>query len=100
MLGIEHILIGVDHITFLLALLLLCRRVREVAFMVTDFTLGHSLTLSLAVLGLVTPNVPVIEALIGFTIALVAVENISITSNISNGIAITAGMVLASLAVL
>jgi HupE/UreJ protein len=99
-LGIEHILIGIDHIAFLLALLLLCRRVREVTFMVTGFTLGHSLTLSLAVLGLVTPNVPVIEALIGFTIALVAVENISITSHTRNGIAVTAGMVLATLVVL
>ncbi len=67
LLGIEHILVGVDHIAFLLALLLLCRRVREVVFMVTGFTLGHSLTLSLAVLGIVKPNVPVIEALIGFT---------------------------------
>jgi len=99
-LGIEHILIGVDHLAFLLALLLLCRRVRDGLFMVTGFTLGHSLTLSLAVLGLVTPNVPVIEALIGFTIALVAVENISSTSNASTGIAVTAGLVLAALAVL
>ena len=75
-LGVEHILIGVDHIAFLLALLILCRRPREVVLMVTGFTLGHSITLTLAVLGVVEPHAPVIEALIGFTIALVAVENV------------------------
>ena len=99
-LGIEHILVGVDHIAFLLALLLLCRRVREVVFMVTGFTLGHSLTLSLAVLGVVKPNVPVIEALIGFTIALVAAENIGVTADASTGIALLAGVALAMLAIL
>ena len=100
LLGIEHILVGVDHIAFLLALLLLCRRVREVVFMVTGFTLGHSLTLSLAVLGIVKPNVPVIEALIGFTIALVAAENIGVTANASTEIAVRAGVALAVLALL
>jgi hypothetical protein len=83
-LGVEHIVIGMDHLAFLLALLLLCRRVREVAYLVTGFTLGHSLTLSLAALGVVNPNVPVIEALIGFTIALVAAENIGVTTG-ANG---------------
>lgn len=100
LLGVEHILIGVDHLAFLLALLLLCRRVREVVFMVTGFTLGHSLTLSLAALGMVTPNVPVIEALIGFTIALVAAENVGVTAGASKQLAITAGMTLAALALL
>ncbi len=98
LLGIEHILVGVDHIAFLLALLLLCRHVREVVFMVTGFTLGHSLTLSLAVLGVVKPNVPVIEALIGFTIALVAAENIGVTAIASTGIAVSAGVTLTALA--
>ncbi len=54
-LGIEHILAGADHVAFLLALLLLCRRLRDVALLVTGFTLGHSLTLTLAVLGYVRP---------------------------------------------
>ena len=86
-LGVEHILVGVDHLAFLLALLLLCRRVREVAYLVTGFTLGHSLTLSLAALGVVNPNVPVIEGLIGFTIALVAAENIGVTTGANRRIA-------------
>lgn len=100
LLGIEHIVIGIDHIAFLVALLLLCRCVREVLFMVTGFTLGHSLTLSLAVLGLVEPNVPVIEALIGFTIALVAAENIGMSTGRSTAIAFVAGLALSGFGVL
>jgi hypothetical protein len=79
-LGVEHILAGLDHVAFLLGLLLLSRRVREIAFLVTGFTLGHSLTLSLAALGVVEPDVGVIEALIGFTIALVAAEAVGVAT--------------------
>jgi hypothetical protein len=76
-LGIEHIFGGIDHIAFLLALLLLLQRMRDVIWMVSGFTVGHSMTLCLAVLGWVNPNILVVEALIGFTIALVAAENIA-----------------------
>lgn len=75
MLGIEHIATGYDHIAFVLALLLLAASLREVAGLVTGFTVGHSLTLALAVLGVVRPEPAAIEALIGFSIALVAAEN-------------------------
>ncbi|MCE2486228.1 MAG: HupE/UreJ family protein [Desulfurellaceae bacterium] len=92
LLGLEHIMSGVDHLAFVLALLLLCRHVREVVFMVSGFTLGHSLTLSLAVLGVLEPNVPVIEALIGFTLALVAAENIGITSGTGRRLGLVAGL--------
>ena len=74
-LGIEHIATGYDHIAFVLALLLLAASLREVAGLVTGFTIGHSLTLALAVLGVVRPEPAAIEALIGFSIALVAAEN-------------------------
>jgi hypothetical protein len=74
-LGIVHIATGWDHLAFLLALLLLARRLREVAVLVTAFTVAHSVTLALAVLGLVRPNGAAIEALIGYSIALVAAEN-------------------------
>jgi len=73
-LGIEHILEGVDHLAFVFALLLLCSRARDVVFVVTGFTVGHSITLSLVVLGVISPNIPVIESLIGFTIAFVGAE--------------------------
>lgn len=76
-LGVHHIAGGADHVAFLLALLLLCRRPRDVVWLVTGFTAGHSLTLSLAALGFVRPDVPVVESLIGFTIALVAAENVA-----------------------
>ncbi len=74
-LGIGHIATGYDHIAFVLALLLLAASLREVAGLVTGFTIGHSLTLALAVLGVVRPEPAAIEALIGFSIALVAAEN-------------------------
>ncbi|MBI3248474.1 MAG: HupE/UreJ family protein [Deltaproteobacteria bacterium] len=98
-LGVEHILIGLDHLAFLVALLLLCRRLREVALMVTGFTAGHSLTLSLAALGVVTLHIPVIEALIGFTIALVAAENIGVATSANRRIAAVAGAAFLLLAI-
>lgn len=75
MLGIEHIATGYDHVAFVLALLLLAASLGEVAALVTGFTIAHSLTLALAVLGVVHPEASAVEALIGFSIALVAAEN-------------------------
>ncbi len=73
--GVEHILSGWDHLAFVLALLLLAGSVGEVARLVTGFTIAHSVTLALAVLGVLNPEPAPIEALIGFSIALVAAEN-------------------------
>src|SRR6185312_3775565 len=47
--GIMHIFTGIDHMSFMLGLVLISRRVRDLLFVVTGFTLGHSLTLALAV---------------------------------------------------
>ena len=74
-LGVEHIATGVDHLVFLLGLLLLAGRVREVITIVTGFTVAHSITLALAALGQVRPDGAAVEALIGLSIALVAIEN-------------------------
>ena len=74
-LGMEHILGGWDHVAFVLALLLLATSLREVATLVTAFTIAHSITLGLAVLGIYRPEPVSIEVLIGFSIALVAIEN-------------------------
>jgi hypothetical protein len=74
-LGVEHILGGWDHLAFVLALLLLATTLGEVATLVTGFTIAHSVTLGLAVLGVVRPAAAPVEALIGFSIALVAAEN-------------------------
>lgn len=75
-LGIQHILSGWDHLAFVLALILLAGSLREIAIIATGFTIAHSLTLALAVLGLVQTRGEVVEALIGFSIALVAAENL------------------------
>ena len=74
-LGIEHIVTGWDHLAFVFALLLLATRLGEVARLVTGFTLAHSVTLALAVLGWVHPIAGAVEAVIGFSVALVAAEN-------------------------
>jgi hypothetical protein len=74
-LGVEHIASGADHLAFLLALLLLAASVTEVATLVTGFTIAHSVTLALAALGILHPDVAAVESLIGFSVALVAAEN-------------------------
>jgi HupE/UreJ protein len=74
--GIEHIVTGIDHLAFLAALLVTARTARRVLLIVTGFTIGHSLTLTLAVTGLVQANRRVVESLIGLTIALAAGANL------------------------
>jgi hypothetical protein len=74
--GIMHIFTGVDHQAFLLGLVLISRRLRDLVFVVTGFTLGHSLTLALAVTGVIRPHAEYIDALVGLTIALIGAENI------------------------
>jgi len=74
-LGVEHILSGWDHLAFLFALLLLAGSLAEVGGLVTAFTVAHSITLGLAVLGWLRPDGAAVEAVIGFSVALVALEN-------------------------
>jgi len=74
--GIEHILIGPDHILFLVGLLLLGGTVKRLALIVTSFTVGHSITLSLAALDLVSPPAQFIEPLIALTIVVVGADNV------------------------
>jgi hypothetical protein len=75
LLGIVHLLTGWDHMLFVLALLLLADRLRDVALLVTSFTVAHSATLALSALHVVTPDPRPVEALIGFSIALLGAEN-------------------------
>jgi hydrogenase/urease accessory protein HupE len=73
-LGVEHILLGIDHLLFVLGLLLLVDGWGRLALTISAFTLAHTVTLALAVLGLVdVPPAPV-EAAIALSIVLVAVE--------------------------
>lgn len=73
-LGVEHILTGLDHLLFVFGLLLLVVGVKPLLQTVTAFTVGHSITLSLAALGFVNlPSRP-IEVLIALSVFLLAVE--------------------------
>ena len=74
--GIEHILIGPDHILFLIGLLLLGGTLARLALIVTSFTVGHSITLSLAALDIVSPPARFIEPLIALTIVVVGADNL------------------------
>ncbi|WP_410597434.1 HupE/UreJ family protein [Amycolatopsis sp. lyj-23] len=71
-LGAEHLLTGLDHILFLLALIAGSRRLREIVLAATTFTLAHSVTFVLAALGLVHVPAGIIEPLIALSIAVVA----------------------------
>ena len=73
-LGIEHILLGVDHLLFVFALLLIVKSKRRLLWTITAFTLAHSLTLAGATLGFVyIPQQPV-EAVIALSILFLAME--------------------------
>ena len=73
-LGVEHILLGIDHLLFVLALLMIVPNLRTMIFMVTAFTVAHSMTLAAATLGFVhVPQAPV-EAVIALSILFVAAE--------------------------
>jgi HupE / UreJ protein len=74
--GVQHILIGPDHILFLVGLLLLGGTAARLGLIATAFTLGHSVTLSLAALDVYAPPSFVIEPLIALSIVLVGVDNL------------------------
>jgi hydrogenase/urease accessory protein HupE len=74
--GIHHILIGPDHLLFLIGLLLLGGTIRRLALVVTSFTVAHSITLSLAALNIVTPPARIIEPAIALSIVYVGADNL------------------------
>ena len=82
-LGIDHILSGYDHLLFLLGLLLPGGGLLSLAKIITAFTIAHSVTLSLAVLQVVTLPDRLIEAVIALSIAFVAAENLFFDPSVS-----------------
>ncbi|MDP2310131.1 MAG: HupE/UreJ family protein [Pseudomonadota bacterium] len=74
-LGVEHIWTGYDHLLFLFGLLLAARSLRSMLFIVTGFTVAHSITLSAAALGLVSLPSALVEPAIAASIAYVGIEN-------------------------
>jgi hydrogenase/urease accessory protein HupE len=74
LLGIEHILIGFDHLCFVAALVMIVGFNRRLVWTVTAFTLAHSITLALATLGVIHVPGPPVEATIALSIVFVAGE--------------------------
>lgn len=75
-LGMEHIWTGYDHLLFVLALILLKLPLRKYLIILTAFTAGHSITIALASLGVVSLSPSIVEPLIALSIAYVAIENL------------------------
>ena len=73
-LGLDHILSGYDHLLFILGLLLLVTNLKRLLLVITGFTIGHSLTLSLSVINIIQVKSFLVEALIGYTIMFVGLE--------------------------
>jgi hypothetical protein len=96
--GIMHIFTGVDHMSFMLGLVLISRRVRDLLFVVTGFTLGHSLTLGLAVTGILRPEAQYIDALVALTIALIGAENLGDSTHKPLFVALAMGGIMFAMA--
>ncbi len=92
--GLSHIVTGPDHIAFLLGLVLISTTWRDLALVVTGFTLGHSATLALAVTGWLRPAPELIDVLIALTIGLVGAENVALAARRAGTVALAAGVIL------
>ena len=76
-LGFTHIIpLGIDHILFVLSLFFLNPKLKVVIWQATAFTVAHSITLGLAMYGLISPPTYIIEPVIALSIMFVAIENI------------------------
>jgi hydrogenase/urease accessory protein HupE len=89
--GIKHILTGYDHLLFLFAVLLGCKRISSIVKIITAFTVAHSISLALATLGWVEIPSRVIEPLIAATIVYVGIENLVCRQAVSHRALLTFG---------
>lgn len=83
--GIEHILIGPDHVLFVIGLLLLGGSLARLAAIVTAFTVGHSITLSLAALDIFSPPGHIVEPAIALSIVFVGADNLLVKRSVKAG---------------
>src|SRR5882672_6691280 len=74
-LGAKHMVTGYDHLLFLVGVIFFLYRVKDVVTYVSLFTLGHSITLLVGVLGGIRANPYLIDAIIGFSVVYKAFEN-------------------------
>ena len=75
-LGVEHILTGLDHVLFLVSLLVVMPRRGALAWTITAFTVGHSVTLALATFHVLVLPASVVEPLIALSVVYVCLENL------------------------
>lgn len=73
-LGVEHLIFGIDHILFVLGLVMLVKGWRRLVYVITAFTIAHSITLALSMLAGVSAPAAVVEAIIALSILFLAVE--------------------------
>ena len=76
--GVHHILIGPDHLLFLVGLLLLGGSIRQLVLVVSAFTAAHSVTLSLAALNIFSPSPRIVEPAIALSIIYVGADNLTV----------------------
>jgi hydrogenase/urease accessory protein HupE len=89
--GVLHIVLGFDHVLFVLVLLLTARRFRDLALIVTSFTIAHSVTLTTSALDLFTLSPGIVEPIIAISIAYIAIENIRRPEGPRHRLAVTFG---------
>jgi hydrogenase/urease accessory protein HupE len=76
--GFTHIVPkGLDHILFVVGLFLLSPRLKPLLIQITSFTVAHSVTLALAMLGVISAPASIVEPLIAASIVFIAVENLA-----------------------
>ncbi|MEX6633743.1 HupE/UreJ family protein [Hyphococcus lacteus] len=72
--GFNHVLSGLDHVVFLIVLAFVAATPKQALLAISGFTLGHTASLALVSLGVLSPDTKLVEAMIGFTIAVAALE--------------------------
>ena len=97
--GIMHIFTGIDHMSFMLGFVLISRNLKDLMIVITGFTVGHSITLALAVTGVLRPEGQYIDALVAFTIAMIGAENIGDSTHRPKWVALSMGGLLILMAI-
>jgi len=82
--GLKHLLLGFDHILFVLMLMYLVRKPMAIALVISSLTIAHSITLALSALNLVSLSQPPVEAVIAGSIVLLAYEILQNRATLSN----------------
>ena len=77
-LGLNHFLGGYDHIAFVSLLAMLIVGIKQLIFLLSGFTLGHAISITLSSLGFISVKISIIEILIGYSIFILALEYLAL----------------------